>query len=71
MQDWFFIDPTDLKVTENLYPEREIAEAVFAHLGKEFFLRIPDSEIDYLALYMKGQGNPSIGYLSGDGRPGA
>lgn len=59
MQDCFFIDPTDLKVTENLYPEREIAEAVFAHLGKEFFLRIPDSEIDYLALYMKGQGNPS------------
>lgn len=36
-----------------------LAEAVFAHLGKEFFLRIPDSEIDYLALYMKGQGNPS------------
>lgn len=57
MQDWFFIDPADLKVTEDLYPERRMAEAVFARLGSEFFIRVPDSEIDYLALYIKSQGN--------------
>lgn len=57
MQDWFFIDPADLKVMEDLYPERKMAETIFARLGTEFFIRVPDSEIDYLALYMKGQGN--------------
>lgn len=57
MQDWFFISPTDLEITESLYPEREMAEAVFKRISEEFFIRIPEEEIDYFALYMKGQGN--------------
>lgn len=59
MQDWFFISPTDLEITESLYPEREMAEAVFKRISEEFFIRIPQEEIDYFALYMKGQGNYS------------
>lgn len=57
MQDWFFIAPTDLTITEDLEPEHTIAREVFIRIGKEFFIRIPDSEIDYFALYIKGQGS--------------
>lgn len=57
MQDWFFIAPSDLEITEELEPERTLAKAVYDRIGKEFFIRIPDAEIDYFALYMKGQGS--------------
>lgn len=57
MQDWFFISPTDLEITESLYPEREMAEAIFKRISEEYFIRVPEEEIDYFALYMKGQGN--------------
>lgn len=57
MEDWFFITPTDLEITEDLYPERQMAEAIFKRLSETFFVRVPQEEIDYFALYMKGQGN--------------
>ena len=57
MQDWFFIAPSELKITEDLEPERPIAQAVFDRISKEYFIRIPDAEVDYFALYMKGQGS--------------
>lgn len=57
MQDWFFIAPSDLEITEDLEPERTLAKAVFDRIGKEYFIRIPDAEVDYFALYMKGQGS--------------
>lgn len=59
MEGWFFIDPADLEINQDLNPEREIAEAIFKRFGAEFHLRVPDAEIDYLALYMKGKGNYS------------
>lgn len=57
MQDYFFISPSDLEITEELDPERSIAKEVFKRIGQEFFIRIPDAEVDYFALYMKGQGS--------------
>lgn len=57
MQDWFFIEPSDMEIAENLEPEYTISKEIFRRIGKEFFLRIPETEINYLALYMKGQGS--------------
>lgn len=63
MQDWFFIDSADLaEAGQNIYPEREIAEIIFQKISAEFHLRVPEAEIDYLTLYMKGRGN----YTSSD-----
>lgn len=62
MQDWFFISPSDLEITEQLEPEISIAAEIFRRLRKEYHIRIPDSEMEYLALYMRGQGN----YAPGD-----
>ncbi|MDR3766006.1 MAG: BglG family transcription antiterminator [Butyricicoccus sp.] len=56
MQSWFFITPTDMRITDKLEPERQIAQAVFARISEVFHIRIPDAEVDYFALYMKGQG---------------
>lgn len=57
MENWFFIDASELEVMDNLEPERSIAADVFKRIGRAFTLRIPDSEIDYFAIYMKGKGN--------------
>lgn len=57
MQDWFFISPSDLEISENLEPEYTLAKEVFQRLATVFCLRIPEAEIDYFALYMKGQGS--------------
>lgn len=57
MENWFFIAAADLEIEQDLHPEREMAEAVFERLGNEFHLRIPEAEIDYFALYMRGRGN--------------
>lgn len=57
MQEWFFIDAEDLMIDQQLNPEREQATAIFERLTKEFYLRVPETEINYFALYMKGQGS--------------
>lgn len=57
MEDWFFIDASELYMAEDLEPERTIAADVFLRVGRAFTLRVPDSEIDYFAIYMKGKGN--------------
>lgn len=57
MQDYFFIEPSDMEISENLEPEFTISKEIFNRISKEFFLRIPDTEVNYFALYMKGQGN--------------
>lgn len=57
MENWFFIDASELQIRENLEPERSIAADTFARIGRAFTLRIPDAEIDYFAIYMKGKGN--------------
>lgn len=57
MENWFFISPADLDIDQDLSPERSMAEAVFSRLADAFHIRIPDAEIDYFTLYMKGRGN--------------
>ena len=46
-----------MEIAENLEPEYTISKEIFSRIGKEFFLRIPETEINYFALYMKGQGS--------------
>ncbi len=55
MQSSFFILPYELEISESLYPEREIASAVYNRIAEHFHIRVTEDEIDYFALYMKGQ----------------
>lgn len=57
MEDWFYIEPSEIEGIRELGHARDISEAVFKRLGEEFHIRIPDAEIDYFALYVKGIGN--------------
>lgn len=57
MENCFFLAPDDVEIGQDLCPEREMAEAIFSRLSREFHLRIPDAEIEYFALYMRGRGN--------------
>lgn len=57
MQKWFFISPSDLEFTEQLDLEKKISSKIFQKISEIFLIRIPDTEIDYFALYIKGQGN--------------
>lgn len=52
----FCIMPYDLQIREDLEPERSLAQAIFTDLERRFHLRITREEVDYLALYFKGQG---------------
>ena len=63
MEDWFFIEESELQIPardkdRNAHdPEYEISSAVFKSIGREFMIRVPQTEIEYFALYMKGKGN--------------
>ena len=56
IQDDFCIMPYDLQIREDLEPERSLAQGIFTDLERRFHLRITREEVDYLALYFKGQG---------------
>lgn len=56
MRDCFFIAPSDLTITESLEPEYAISKEIFDRIGKEYFIHVPEAEVNYFALYMKGQG---------------
>lgn len=62
MQDWFFIAPSELTITEDLNPELSLSRLVYEKISREFLIQVPDSEIEYFALYLKGQG----GFLTSD-----
>lgn len=51
----FFISPAELVIEQELSHEREISKAVFTRLSQLFHLRVPDTEIDYFALYIKSR----------------
>ena len=59
MREWFFIDASDLQITDK--PEEELAMAayIYKQIGDKFHIQIPETEIDYFAIYLKGQGNYS------------
>ena len=57
MEEGFYIQPDELKITEQLGREYEIANAVFERIGSRFFIRVPEEEKQIFSLYLKGQGN--------------
>lgn len=65
MEDWFFIEESELERDTESFdtsgsagdPELEIASAIMKGIGREFHLRIPETETRHFALYMKGKGN--------------
>lgn len=57
MRNYFFIDSEDLDITEDIAAERELSAEIFRRIGNMFCLQIPQAEIDYYALYMRGQGS--------------
>lgn len=62
MEDWFFIEESELSGgPEELINQTfaDISASVFQEIGREFLLRIPDTEIRHFALYMQGIGNYS------------
>ena len=56
IQEDFYIMPYDLQIRENLEPERSLAQGIFDDLEKRFHLHVTKEEVNYLALYFKGQG---------------
>lgn len=56
IQEDFCIMPYDLQIREDLEPEHSLAEEIFRDLGRRFNLRVTPEEVNYLALYFKGQG---------------
>lgn len=57
IEHWFSISSSELGNVQDLLPEREIAEHIFMRIGNELHIRIPEPEIDYFALYLKGRVN--------------
>ena len=57
MGEGFYIQPGELDISEQLGNEYEIAKAVFGKISRRFFIKVPDEEIRYFSLYLKGQGN--------------
>ena len=64
MQNWFFISPGEIEHQAEMGQEREIAAAICARLEREYHLNVPDAEIDFLALYLKGRSNASNEVIS-------
>ena len=57
MQNYFFIDPVDVDIADDLTAERKLSEELFRRLGDAFHIRIPQAEVDYYVIYMRGRGN--------------
>lgn len=57
MQSFFFITQGELVVTEDLQREREMAAAIYKRLSEVFLIRIPENEVDVLAIVLRGYGN--------------
>lgn len=57
IEDWFYIAPTEVNITQELHPETELAQEIFQKISDEFHLRIPEPEINYFALYLRGRAN--------------
>ena len=57
MEKQFFIDSGDIEITEDITFEREVSAEVFRRIGEVFHIRVPQAEIDYYAVYMRGLSN--------------
>lgn len=57
LQRSFYIQPDEVKITDNLGEERNLSEDLFEVLSRKLGIRVTREEIDYFALYLKGQCN--------------
>lgn len=57
MREYFFIEPEDLEITEDISSERALSSEIFRRVRDEFHIRVPQAEIDYFAVYIRGRGN--------------
>ncbi len=57
LENYFLIDESELEIQGDLAPFSQMSEAIFEDIGRSFLLRVPQTEIDYFALYLKGTGN--------------
>lgn len=57
MENYFFIDADDFETKLETDFELEMARDIMNRLSLVFNRRIPDAEINYFALYMRGRGN--------------
>lgn len=57
LQKGFYINPSELEITDRLDVEEEIAKDTFERLKKRYLIQVTDYEIRYFALYLKGKSN--------------
>jgi lichenan operon transcriptional antiterminator len=57
MGDGFYLQTEDLEVTDEIGREYEISKAIMEKIGRRFFVKITEEEIQHLAVYLRGQGN--------------
>lgn len=53
----FYIQPDEIEKKWNFEREYEVSGLVFKEISRKFLLKIPDEEIKYLAVYLRGKGN--------------
>lgn len=51
----FYIQPEELNITDDLGEERKLSRDLFIRLSQKFHIRVTQEEIDYFAIYLKGQ----------------
>lgn len=57
LQKGFYINPSELEITDRLEVEEKIAGDTFERLKKRYLINVTDYEISYFALYLKGKSN--------------
>lgn len=55
LQRSFYIQPEDLIITDDLGCEQDLSQNLFEQFSKKFNIRITEEEVNYFALYLKGQ----------------
>lgn len=55
IKNYFLIEPGELEITEDIAAERAMAAEVFRRIEDTFYVRVPKTEIDYYAVYIRGQ----------------
>ena len=57
MENYFFVASEDFEAGQEAEFELEMARDIFSRLSMSFSCRVPEAEINYFALYMRGRGN--------------
>ena len=54
-QKHFYIQESELRITDDIEKELRISERIFARLSERFLCRFPTEEVRFFAIYLKGQ----------------